>query len=495
MLPHGKSVVILDPASNNADATPSSTSGLQNAIGNANGGGLILIEDGSYSGNVNVNADGADDAHPLVIRAKSRLGTKWTSGTWTITGSFVRIEGIHFEGGARVVIDVPSTRTRLTRCRFSGVGNTATTYVSYQSGIEEHRFDHSTVEDGGGHQIYVKQPSRYVQFDHNHFKSMAACGEDAQSGTFMYLWDAHVDAVKPANMVVEHNFFDNICANGETICSKGSNSWIRYNTFANGNGTGRISLRHGGGHEVVGNFLFDGVGMTISGARHRVYNNYLFDCRVGFDLHAGNVEPDHVPPGMFDSQPNDNELCDPQHRDKDDDGDGQVDEGCENPYEPVMDSVFANNTVVTDGSAQTGFLIGSLRSTLSLNYEAGDNWFVNNVVYSAGGADLLWAFEHAGDNDFANNVYFGDSQTHSGLEQIDPKLALTGGLYRPSSSSAAVVGQGTVLDGNGYGGLVVCDDVDGQVREAANDIGCDQVSSAAVTRAPLTAQDVGPDAI
>jgi len=494
-LPNGKPVVELAPASSSPDAKPGSVAALKTAIAASQGGGLIVIGDGSYSGDVTVSASGASDNAPVVIRAQTRLGAVWTGGTWTITGSHVRVEGIHFKGGAKVVVAPPSTRTRLTRCRFSGLGNSSTTYVSYSSGIEEHRMDRCAVEDGGGHQIYVKQPSRTIQFDHNHFKSMAACGEDAASGTFMYLWDAHVDAVKPANLVVEHNFFDDICANGETICSKGSDSWIRYNTFANGNGSGRISLRHGGGHVVAGNFMFDATGMTISGARHRIYDNYMFNCRVAFDLHAGNVEPDHVPAGMYDSMPNDKELCDPQHRDKDDDGDGQVDEGCENPYEPVRDSVFANNTVITDGQGEVAFLLGSLRSSLTLQYDSSHNWFVNNLTFAAGGGQYLWTFDHQSDNEFANNVYFGaDSDTVAGLIEQDPKLSPSGGLYRPSSASNALLGQGAVLDGNGYGGLVVCDDVDGQGRGATNDIGCDQLSSEPVTRSPLTAQDVGPDA-
>lgn len=494
-LPHGKAMVSLDPTSGTASAAPNSTSALNNAIDDAGGGALIVIDDGSYSGNVVVDASGADENSPVVIRAQSRLGVTWTGGTWTIKGSFVRIEGIHFKGGAVVVVDQPSHRTRITRCRFSGLANAMTNYVRYLSGVEEHRLDHCTMEGGGGHQIHVKQPSRYIHFERNHFKSMAACGESAQSGTYIYLWDAHVDAVKPANMVIEHNYFDNVCANGETICMKGSDSWVRHNTFSNGNGTGRISARHGAGHRIEGNFMFDAVGMTISGARHRVFNNYLHGCRTGFDLHAGNVEPDHVPAGMFDSQPNDGELCDPQHRDKDDDGDGTVDEGCENPYEPVVDSVFANNTVITEGSSQVGFMIGSLRSTLSLNYDASDNWFVNNLTYSAGGAALLWAFEHASGNEFASNVFFGaDSDSRAGLEEHDPQLTPTDGVFRPTPVSGYVVEEGEVLVGSGFGGLVVCDDLDGDVRGATNDIGCDQVSSSSSVAEPLTAQDVGPDA-
>ena len=71
-----------------------------------------------------------------------------------------------------------------------------------------------------------------------------------------------------------------------------------------------------------------------------------------------------------------------------------------------------------------------------------------------------------------------------GLQAIAPQIALgANGLWRPISSSPAV-NAGTAI-------TAVTNDMDGQPRVGAFDIGADE-ASAAITRVPLSADDVGP---
>ncbi|MGW0828828.1 choice-of-anchor Q domain-containing protein [Streptomyces sp. NPDC002845] len=73
------------------------------------------------------------------------------------------------------------------------------------------------------------------------------------------------------------------------------------------------------------------------------------------------------------------------------------------------------------------------------------------------------------------------------VRTIDPLLAPDGPVHRIGAGSPAI---DTGTDGYAF----VTDDMDGQARIGVVDVGADERSSSAVTRAPLSATDVGPSA-
>ena len=80
----------------------------------------------------------------------------------------------------------------------------------------------------------------------------------------------------------------------------------------------------------------------------------------------------------------------------------------------------------------------------------------------------------------------GIDSTAGEIDILDPLLQFTDSMWLLSSSSPAI--NASI---NSY--PFISEDIQGQIREDAADVGSDEYSTSPVRRRPLTKQDVGPD--
>lgn len=261
------------------------------------------------------------------------------------------------------------------------------------------------------------------------------------------------------NHIVEHNLFEDCDGENEIITVKTSNNTIRYNTFVNN--LGSVSIRFGAGTDVHGNFFFanslnqnpfpdDTGGIRVYGHGHRIFNNY-FEGLTGRGFRV------------------------PINIDGGDTSDSSGGDGHERP----TDVEVVNNTLV---DCAHGIGVGTHYSLAPQR-----TVFANNLVYNT--ANPMFEIARESGSIYQRNIGFGSAPgrafTTDELWVVDPALVDAGPVFRLSPSSPAV--------GHGLDYAYVTDDMDGQAR-TATDVGADQLSSAPVTRSPLTPADVGPAA-
>ncbi|MNI21404.1 hypothetical protein D3C73_749260 [compost metagenome] len=129
-----------------------------------------------------------------------------------------------------------------------------------------------------------------------------------------------------------------------------------------------------------------------------------------------------------------------------------------------------------------------------------NNKIANNVIQKTSGTAIFTTVQDTASPlntiTFAPNVFEGN-MIHGATVQINapnvstgytisssPLLALSNGLFRPTTNSPVI--------GSAVGSYVTVD-MDGQTRTDGDiDSGADEVASSAITRKPLTSQDVGP---
>ena len=257
--------------------------------------------------------------------------------------------------------------------------------------------------------------------------------------------------------VVEANYF--LACNGETeiISNKSCDNVYRYNTFDSC--AGALTFRHGNRCTAEGNwFLGRGLpltgGVRIIGEDHRVFNNYFVDL-MGTGYRSALTFMLGVPDSAL------------------------------NEYWQVQRAEVAFNTFV---NCRVSMLIGMAHSTLNTTLPPLDCVIANNIVWSSN-APLIEQRVAPINMAWEGNLMHGASlgiTPPAGITLVNPQLALAAdGLWRPATNSPALGGAA-----GSYPSVV--NDMDGQPRTGAKDIGSDQASAAPVTRRPLGPADVGP---
>lgn len=151
---------------------------------------------------------------------------------------------------------------------------------------------------------------------------------------------------------------------------------------------------------------------------------------------------------------------------------------------PVTNVVVAHNTLVHN--ARAAFKLDSGCGTQGRTERPANVRLLNNLVVENAGP----LFEgEAGENVvLAGNLLLGKADPGllpGGVRVGDTKLTFAPDhLWRPGVDSP-------VSDAGVATGIVLID-MDGQERDAAPDIGADELSAAAVVTKPLTSRDVGP---
>ena len=471
----GLILATVNPAVLATDFMVSSASDISNAMNSAQPGDTLVMTDGVWT---NQDIDFAGDgtaSNPITLQVETPGGVLLVgTSQLSISGSYLVVDGLNFEGGGgsnlRHVVEFRGADGEANHCRLTNTQvlnynpsdiNTRYHWVNIYG--QDNRVDHCRFEgqNHSGVTLVVSlndngQAARH-QIDNNAFMGRPA-GNDNGFETIRIGVGAR--ATTSAQVVVENNLFENCDGEIEIISNKSGDNVYRYNTFRNCAGT--LTLRNGKAATVEGNF-FLGQGKNRSGgirvvdSDHVIVNNYIADVD---DRADGAIS---LAAGIA-SRPS-------------------------GGYNPVENINIHNNTIVDVGGAAVIFDWGfgdddngGLQDQLPQNVS-----FINNLIRSTS-TPLFEGQEGAG-YVWTDNIAFGASlgiAARPGLQTVNPLIALdANGLWRPTSISPAI-DSGTTLD-------AVTNDMDGQPRVGAYDIGADEASSAPITLTPLTADDVGID--
>jgi hypothetical protein len=421
---------------------------LGGALSAAQAGDCLVLADGSYTFPA-ISKKGTEAA-PIVIRAKNRGMAEVPSGNLNYQGSsYVVVEGLKFTSSGNINFN-DSDNCRLTRLRFiptNQAGNDWVTFngTSHHNRVDRCEFGPKTVL---GNTIMFSGPGNTVspnnRIDHNFFHDIKGGGGNGWETLRIGLSSK---AQSKAHTIVEFNLFKAATGDPETISVKSSENVIRYNTYRAT--TGEITLRHGNGTLVYGNFMLadgnaEARGMRVLGANHRIFNNYLEGIKAsnGIFLRSGSA-------------------------------DGTDQNGTE--FYRVYRTHIVNNTVVDS----KGIYVGST------GLAPVECVVANNIVINPSGP----AYVDVGQGTKVEGNIFntGMGGLTNGVKMMDPMLTKVDGVFRLPAGSPAI---DAALPGYDY----VMDDMDGQPRSKA-DLGADEfVMGGVITRRPLTEADVGINA-
>ena len=456
------------------DFMVSSASDISSAMNSAQPGDTLIMTDGVWN-NQNIDFAGAGNAsNPITLRAETP-GEVQLTGTsrLSISGRYLVVDGLNFEGGGSnsmsYLIQFRGSDGDADHCRL-----TNTQILNYNAPDRSHQYhwveifgqdnrvDHCRFEgqDHEGVTLVVRlddngQAARH-QIDHCAFLNRPP-GQDSNGHEMIRIGTSARHHIS-AQCIVENNLFQNCDGEIEIISNKAGDNTYRYNTFRNCAGT--LTLRHGSGALVDGNFFLGenknrSGGIRVIDEDHVIVNNYIADIDdrsdAAISLAAG------------------------------------ITNGPANGYQPVRNVDIFNNTIVDVGGGAVVFdwefgdtEQGRVKDQLPENIS-----FINNLIRSS---RTLFEGQEGSGYVWTDNIAFGASlgiSSRSGLQTVNPQMTLaTNGLWRPGSSSPAING-GTNLSS-------VTIDMDGQARTGTYDIGADEASTAAITLFPLTIDDVGP---
>jgi poly(beta-D-mannuronate) lyase len=430
----------------------SSWSALQTAVGGANAGDSIIVADGVYSPSspMIITRQGAPDK--FIVITAAHVGGAEIAGSggfeFDAPAQYVEIRGFkltHKAGGNKV--EAGASHCRFTRNLFQcpGTGD----FVRFNGDDNEiswSTFQHKSTEY---QMVEVLGPSGKAMakrnwIHHNYFYDFQNTNANNSAAIEVGYSSRSMDS---SFTLIEWNLF--IDTRGESegaICVKSSNAIIRYNTV--GKGSTEISIRHGNHSQIYGNILMStNGGLRFYGNDHRIYNNYFADCSPALSIGNGAVQ---IPPGPL----NEHDIPD----------------RCE-----VVFNTFVNNRqnpIMLDGGDKgandlkfcNNLILGGNKALDLGGPTPGAVWLGNVIWNTSGGAGSL---------------------PSGSYDNLDPKLiADASGIFH------LPVGSGVI--GKAKGSFpYVTEDMDGQPRGAALDVGADQYAPDAALSRLLTPEKVG----
>ena len=453
------------------------------AMSSAQPGDTLTMTNGTWANAAILFAGSGTAEAPILLRAESYGGVILTGySTLSISGRHLVVDGLLFRSGSSPsgpVITfkgtVISDSCRLTNCSIIDYNPPVlTTDIDWVALYGSHnRVDHCFFrgKTNKGTVIVVwcdTTKSDYHRIDHNYFGSRTPLNDDPTKPTsFANGFETirvGTGAVSTTNSytVVESNYFFKCDGDAEFISNKSNGNTYRYNTFVSCQG--QLSMRQGNACIIEGNFIlgnhatgYRGTGgIRLTGADHKVFNNYV----SGVDNNkAGSALAlmDGTVPAVTPS------------------------------YPQVRRAVVAFNTFV-DNAYSISLGVNNNNGTL-----APDSCIIaNNVVTTTVSKPLVAVFDTLTNLTWQGNLFFGGSALGivqpNGITISDPKMIMASdGLWRPGSGSPVV---STSVSAGSF--PFVVSDMDGQLRDSSPDVGADEVSTAVVTRWPLTPADVGP---
>ncbi|MEC3977548.1 polysaccharide lyase 6 family protein [Amycolatopsis sp. H20-H5] len=435
---------------------------LQAAIDKAAAGAVITLKNGDYTvptgKPITVKGRRGTEAQPITIVAESRGGVVLRGEQSFVfsSSSFITISGFSLRQSTTLDVPPDCSAIRLTRndLQFADISELNWVMVrADDSKVDRNHFHGKTTQgiflgiEGAGKDGMAQN----VQVFRNYFSDHSFAGDNGGEPIRLGLSPR---ALTKAGAKVEYNLFERANGDPEAISIKSSGNFVRHNTIRDSKGG--IVLRHGNGTRVEANYLLGGQeGVRIYGNDHVVVNNYVAGI-TGRGLVVGSgSERDHTP-GEPDDTRRGNDAAD------------RV--------------LIANNTLLNNKSTLSG--------ETNRPFEPHDCVIADNLLIGDTG-DLVSMGNTVGFR-WSGNIVFGagtdGNAPAAGYRRVDPRLARgADGVSRLTASSPAI-GAATLSP------APVTEDIDGQPRGSARDVGADEYSSAAPLLRPLTPADVGPAA-
>ena len=444
---------------------------LARAISDSDPGDAIVMANGLWTDTqIAFYAEGAV-GDTITLRAETP-GKVILNGrsTLRIAGDYLKVDGLWFDRGALTDGHIIQFRrsssrlanhSRLTNCAITDYNppNSLTEYKWVSIYGTHNRVDHcyfaGKTHDGATVVVWLRDPpndtSVYHRVDHNHFGHRPDLGKNG--GETLRIGTSS-RSMQNAFVTVERNLFEECDGEIEIISNKSGQNTFRYNTFRRSAGT--LTLRHGNEAHVYGNFfLGEGKsqtgGIRIIGERHEVYNNYFQDL-TGTGYRAALAVVNGVENSPL------------------------------NRYFQVKDAIIAFNTFI---NTEETFVIGAGKSNeQSLPPE--NLTIASNLVETSMGPIIEYEDTPVSIS-YAANIMHGSTlgiDQPDGVSTMDPQLAPSQSLWRPSASSPALNAAAAFA--------FATTDIDGQARDATPDIGADEQATSPITNRPLTEADVGP---
>lgn len=438
----------------------STSAQLTTAFTNAAAGQTIVLADGNYTIGKLAGKNGTASA-PITVVAAHRGAAVITGGQLEVANSsYVTFEGLSWRNANTLKV-TSSHHIRLTRNHFRLAETSSLKWVIIQgAGSHHNRIDHNLFEEKHqlGNFITIDgsetQQSQYDLIDYNHFRNIGPRATNEMEAIRVG-WSGISQS--SGFTTVEHNLFENCDGDPEIVSVKSNDNVVRYNTFRTSQGV--LSARHGNRSAFHGNFFLGGGkagtgGIRVYGQDHKIYNNYFEGLTgTGYDaalqLDGGDVDTSGALSAhwrVYRAQVVGNTFIGNV---------SNIEIGANYSLAPA-DSVIANNIV----AGSSGKLVNQLKTPVNLTYSS-------NIAWPTGSATV--------------GVSVG------GVTVVDPLLLDEGEVWRIGAGSPAI-------DAAAGGYAYLTDDMDGQPRSAAADVGADERSTAAVVRRPLSAADVGVSA-
>lgn len=442
---------------------------LNAAIASAQPGDRIVMANGTWR-DVDILFAAKGDAGRLITLVAETPGQVILTGSSRLrfSGQYLVVDGLWFKDGAltdghviqfRRDSSFESHYCRLTNTAITDYNPpTDTTEYKWISLFGTHnRVDHCFVSgknhDGATVVVWVGDGPNDHVIDHNYFADRPELGRNG--GETLRVGTSTV-SMTLSRTAVEYNLFERCDGEIEIISSKSGGNIYRYNTFRSSKGM--LTLRHGNGNVVEGNFfLGEGIsntgGVRIIGEDHRVVNNY-FEKLLGSGGRSALVLVDGIPDSPLSG------------------------------YFQVKRPLIAFNTFVDctqpielgNGKGSSGRSLPPLEPT-----------FANNLVRGTGDRTIVNVVDMPTLAKWEGNLFWG-GEIGIDVVGIESKVVLLEkqqGLFRPAVGSVNIdAAVGT------YGDIVT--DIDGQSRTSQWDVGCDERSDAPIVIRPLVKQDVGP---
>jgi len=452
----------------------STEEGLKTAIASAKPGDTLVVQDGIYKDwRIAFRTFGTATA-PATLKAKTPGGVRFTGNArLEITGQHLVVSGFLFEDAlsskhASIVEFRNAQHCRLTDCAFVRCGDPESTFtrtINMAYGSRDNRVDHcymtGTLSMGMGVVVRDSDAGRANtgnRFDHNYFKDIVRLSSNGQE-PIQLGQDQSAFGNVSIRAIVEYNLFEKASGDGEIVSNKSADNIIRRNTMRDSKAG--ICLRGGRNVLVEGNYCYRTHGIRIFGHGHTVINNYFEQTEAGICLDAG-----QYPDGGF------------------------IDRETSGSYQAASGVLIAHNTIVDPTGS--GISLGRNRDRehngVPRNELPRGITLVNNLVTGksgiliddSGSHNVSWQTNIAWPQDSAK-VGLSDK----GIIAMDPRLSRDGNIQHVLRPDSPARDAGTVLQ-------EVATDYGGRKRDGSPDIGCREVSEAAMANRPLQPEDVGP---
>ncbi len=275
------------------------TTASQISGGSWSAGDTIVMKNGTWINQaITLKATGTA-TNPVVLKAQTP-GSVILSGSSHIglSGSYIEVSSLFFKNGTlNTGSEIVGFRTsssefanncRLTNCAIVDCNPTDSTIDSKWVSLygANNRVDHCTFQNKSnmGTLLVVWLTSGIVPnhiVDNNYFgyrnSNVDATGAELNGQEIMRLGDSST-SMQTAGIQVTNNFFEHCNGEIETISNKSCGNYYSNNVFYECNGM--VTLRHGNGCTVDGNYFFGNKnsssgGVRIIGENHKVYNNYF----------------------------------------------------------------------------------------------------------------------------------------------------------------------------------------------------------------------------